>query len=429
MNNIGLLIKMSRIQQNMKQVTLARGICSTSYLSKIEHNQTIASEDVINLLLERLNLNYIDLSNEEEVEFLQELYLNYKDAVINRNKDVVKEKLTIYKDKKFLFKDEVNFYTFNLYLFRLYLIAGELDSELKNLMESLNQIKDNFDDRQRFLLNLNFGLFYYVDQNYKTSLEHLENAEELISTIYLEEWESADFYNALGISNLSNSFLLNTIEYSTKALNFYKDNFIFKRAIDCYIVIGIAQTLTTKYKNAEENYLLAKKLANDLNFKEYDSIITQNLGFFYSQKNQHDLAIEYYTKSLNTTTDSNDFLLTIFSIIKEYSKQKKLDKLNFWCEKGFEYLNSLSYEKDQSYYYHFNIYNILHDIDIKNEQLFIDAIEHFEKTKDFRHANKYAIHLADLYSYNRKYKKSSQAFEKALEYQFLLKSINYMEEL
>ena len=82
MNNIGLLIKMARIQQNMKQVSLAKGICSTSYLSKIENNQTIPSEDVLQLLLERLELDYEDLSTEQELKFLSELYSLYKEAII-----------------------------------------------------------------------------------------------------------------------------------------------------------------------------------------------------------------------------------------------------------------------------------------------------------------------------------------------------------
>jgi len=86
MNNIGLLIKMSRIQQNMKQITLAKGICSTSYLSKIENNQTVPSEDVLHLLLNRLNLNYQDLSTAEEGKFLLELFSLYKEAIIERPK-------------------------------------------------------------------------------------------------------------------------------------------------------------------------------------------------------------------------------------------------------------------------------------------------------------------------------------------------------
>ncbi|MCZ8538473.1 helix-turn-helix domain-containing protein [Paenisporosarcina quisquiliarum] len=429
MNNIGLLIKMSRIQQNMKQVTLAKGICSTSYLSKIENNQTIPSEDVLQLLLDRLNLDYEDLSMEQETEFLSELYLLYKDAIINRNKEDILVKLNSYKERNFLFKDESNFFTYNLYLFRLFLITETETEILLNLKEALDQMNEKFDDRQYFLFNLNSGILLHVEQQFKVSLQYFENGLDLITAFHLDEWEIADFYNALSISYLSNNHFLNTIEYSTKALNFYKDNLIFKRAIDCYIVIGIAQTLTAKYKSAEESYLLAKKLTNDLNFKEYEGIITQNLGFCYAQKNNHDKAIEYYIESLNSMKDTEGYLLTIFSIVKEYSKQNKIEKILEWCKKGFELLEANPSDKTHSYYYHFMIYSIMHENDIKDENLYKSSIEHFENTKDYRYANKYAIKLANLYSSNRKYKNSALTYQKAIEYQFLQKSITYLEEL
>ena len=363
------------------------------------------------------------------MEFLSGLYSLYKEAIIDRNKDEIKDKLVSYEDRNFLFKDETNFFTYNLYLFRLYLITEADVMTVKSHMFALEQIKEKFDVRQQFLFNINCGILFNVEQQYKVSLKHLETSLNLVTTFNLNDWEIADFYNALSISYLSNGNLLNTIEYSTKALNFYKDNLIFKRVIDCYIVIGIAQIFTTKYKSAEESFLLAKKLANDLKFKEYKGIIAQNLGFLYAQQNNHLKAIDYYTESLNSPKETNDYLLTIFSIIKEYSKQKNKDKILEWCKKGLDLLEENPSENNQSYYYHFTVYSVMHNNNLMDEDLFKSSIDYFENSKDFRHANKYAIILADLYSYHRKYKKSSLTYQKALEYQFLQKSITYLEEL
>ena len=38
MNSIGRLIKLERIKQNMSQAALSEGICSNTYLSKIEND-------------------------------------------------------------------------------------------------------------------------------------------------------------------------------------------------------------------------------------------------------------------------------------------------------------------------------------------------------------------------------------------------------
>jgi hypothetical protein len=71
----------------------------------------------------------------------------------------------------------------------------------------------------------------------------------------------------------------------------------------------------------------------------------------------------------------------------------------------------------------------MHNNDLKDESLFKSTINYFVSSMDFRHANIYAIKLAELYSFHRKYKNSSLTYQKALEYQFSQKSITYLEEL
>ena len=61
-------------------------------------------------------------------------------------------------------------------------------------------------------------------------------------------------------------------------------------------------------------------------------------------KNNHNKAIEYYIESLNSIKDTDGYLLTIFSIIKEYSKQKNIDKVIEWCEKGLNLLDTRTYQ-------------------------------------------------------------------------------------
>lgn len=65
MSSIGHIIKSERLNQSMKQTTLAKGICSTSYLSKIENNLTVPSEEVITFLLKKLNIEINQVSNEK----------------------------------------------------------------------------------------------------------------------------------------------------------------------------------------------------------------------------------------------------------------------------------------------------------------------------------------------------------------------------
>ena len=54
---VGHLIRAERIRQEMKQVVLAKGICTPSYLSKIERNLIAPSEEIITLLFNRLGID------------------------------------------------------------------------------------------------------------------------------------------------------------------------------------------------------------------------------------------------------------------------------------------------------------------------------------------------------------------------------------
>ena len=51
-------LKRKRIEKGMKLEDVSSGICSISYLSRIENNQSKPDEDSLKLLFERLDLNY-----------------------------------------------------------------------------------------------------------------------------------------------------------------------------------------------------------------------------------------------------------------------------------------------------------------------------------------------------------------------------------
>ena len=54
---VGHLIRAERIRQEMKQIVLAKGICTPSYLSKIERNLIVPSEDIAQLLFNKLGMD------------------------------------------------------------------------------------------------------------------------------------------------------------------------------------------------------------------------------------------------------------------------------------------------------------------------------------------------------------------------------------
>ena len=429
MNNIGLLIKMSRIQQNMKQVTLAKGICSTSYLSKIENNQTVPSEDVIKLLIDRLGIDYWSISLEEENQFMNQLLNFYKKSIIERNKIHIEEEIPKLFNKNLLFKNERNFYTYNLILYRLILILNPNDERCLALQNTLKHMEDKFDGRQKFLYYFNSGIYYYIQRNFVEALSFFESALSLISTFQIDEWELADFYNALSLSYLSEEKTTQTIEYASQSLAIFRNNLLFRRAFDSYIIVGIAHKKNSNFKLAEESFLLAQKIVIDLNLKDQNGMILQNLGSLAAIQGSSDKAIQYFEESLlNFSTESENYLVAILSIIMEFSKNNNTEKVIEWCYKGKLNIPKNSSTATFPFHHHFNVYLALHD-NIEYEDIMSSAVNFFENNRDYVHAHKYSIALGNKFTEKRKYKNASHYFQKANCFLYKIKTIHYWEDL
>lgn len=55
---VGSLVKYYRIKNGKTQVELCTGICTPSYLSRIENNQIYADEEIYTLLFNKLGISY-----------------------------------------------------------------------------------------------------------------------------------------------------------------------------------------------------------------------------------------------------------------------------------------------------------------------------------------------------------------------------------
>ena len=70
--SMGQMVRRIRVEQGMTQEVLADGICTTSYLSRVEHGSQIPSREIYQLLMERLGewlfLCFLEESTETRTE-------------------------------------------------------------------------------------------------------------------------------------------------------------------------------------------------------------------------------------------------------------------------------------------------------------------------------------------------------------------------
>ena len=142
----GLLIKKRRKELDISLEALSHGICSPSYLSKIENNILVANDDIYNLLFKKLGISTMDTIKEEKIKQMLDLFFKYymsSDSKIFK----VMDELLEYKD------EVVSSYLFVQYqLFLLY--ASEMNSQINISLAEVEAYYSYMDDSQREYFNL-----------------------------------------------------------------------------------------------------------------------------------------------------------------------------------------------------------------------------------------------------------------------------------
>ncbi|PEO36733.1 helix-turn-helix domain-containing protein, partial [Bacillus pseudomycoides] len=136
---------------------LCQGICSVSYLSKIENGKIEASEEILQLLCARLEIAVSDLRDvEEEVKEKLDDWLN---ALVHLDKQQVER---IYNELQSEMKNVLDFEIINYYnlLYTRYLIMKRDLPALEEELEKLKKMYKKYSPFQKLLYTYSRALLY-----------------------------------------------------------------------------------------------------------------------------------------------------------------------------------------------------------------------------------------------------------------------------
>ncbi len=428
---IGHLIRAERVRQEMKQIVLAKGICTPSYLSKIERNLIEPSDEIALLLMNRLAIDPSKLQKNDEqteLEFKKLLMDTYKTVITSRNDELTKDKLSYLEQNSPLFENDSLHYTYLLITLRFRLILREDIEVLKNEIEALQHSVDQFDAYQLYLFQLNKALFYYGSGIRKKANAYFEDIVSKLDIIPLSEWERAEFNYMIAIIYTSEGNIFTAIDYIRKAMDFFLKNLQMNRVLDCYIIIGITRKRSEQFEESLDAYSKAMQICEDFNLHDEKGIIYHNIGTLNSTMGNSEQSILYFKKSIDSKKEESEKLISIFCLIMEYSKLNDKDLVNHWANIGLAIFHKLNDESLRSYYHHFHLFKALH-----SEEGLVEtteaAIQYFKEIQDFRYIHKYCIALAEWYYQNRKYKLSSIYYREANRYGYIYRKVEKWEDL
>ena len=427
--NIGQLIKLERQRQNMKQEYLASGICVPSYLSRIENGLVIPSEDIQQHLLKRLNVPLDALNNDGDEARLSYFKSLFKSVINSRDKQKAK---SLYQDVHIYIEEhpfEPNRLTLLVMETRLMLMLPKYSSEVQSNVSILEEFKKEMNTEQLFYLSTIQGILAYLNNNFRESSEIFTQIFTLIKSYRMEDWEMAELYYISSLSFLSEARFIISIDYVKAALSYFNQEILIERSIECLIILGIAQKSTGVLHEAVATFEKAKEISSKLESSKFNRKIEHNLGASHSLLKNHDQALIHFQNSLNESSNSEDNLITIVNILKEYHKISDSHNAIKWLRKGYDLLEHLPDNNRDFFANHLAVYQavLLDNSDFLN--IFKNALKYFESKQEYKYCSVYSFVLAKKLAEYKQYKQATIYYDLGFNYHLKQLKITSWEEL
>ncbi|MCP3031001.1 helix-turn-helix domain-containing protein [Halobacillus sp. A1] len=411
----GKALRFHRVKQGLTQNQLADGIISAAYLSKIENDQTVPAIEVLELLYERLGIDFnesaLDHPSKEKLkEWYEAIVFKRKDEAKLLRDELLQQKNSLGSHQLYIF--------YELFSIRYLLLENEVE-EAYETWGNLRQHKDTFDDEMEFYYHLITGLVKYYQAHFNEAFQELMEAKNYSSSTELEGWEVSDLYYLLALSTSQANHTSASVFYADQALEIFQSHYDLTKSADCHIVQGINYSRLKNFAKSLENFHLARKIALQTNNNVQLRLVYLNIGTLESGLENHQSAINNYKNSLEynkestSTFDHMELLTTIHSLVIENYKLGDYSGCLKWIDIGEEKLRNFP---AQAYEYHFIFYRkVINQENDLIEFVEADVIPYFQSKKEHIYIIRYSMFLADQLEKQRMYKKSSSYLRLAIQ--------------
>lgn len=339
-NITGLLIRNNREKLGLKQEYLCKGICSVSYLSKIEKGSIVASDEIIKMLFNKLDIDFnndvefikngkrlfenisrsnyfgipVDKHKLEEIRNNRNQYLN---SPLNIDYKLFElfdtlyqvESTDILKYKEYMDNDQ---------LYKAYLITGFVNEDI-NLLEEAKKINYTAD------IMIKIAYVKWLEGKY---YEAIELFLEALNAAYNEGCINLQIYICMMLGHIYMDFHVPTMQkYYDKVLillEFAKND---STGYLIYYHMGIAYS-STDFNKSEEYLLEALRLCSIDDDNSLEKIY-QKFCFLYLRYDKRENAKIYYEKAIeiNNLKTVNELIEIMISIEDYIHSEEYLEKL------------------------------------------------------------------------------------------------------
>ena len=411
LEKIGKQVFYKRLQQKMTQEELCQGICSVSYLSKIENGKIEASEEILQLLCTRLEIAVTDLRDvEEDVKGKLDEWLNalirLDKAQIERIRNELEEDMQSVQDFEI-----INYY--KLLNIRYLLMKRELPAIAEEL-EKLKNAYKKFSPFQKLLYTYSKGLLCCLQYKWKKGLEDLLETE--IMAKELGYHETGIYYNiALTYSHLEIQHL--TLHFANIALEAFRSEYKFRNVINCQILIALSYAEQGQYEEALTMYENILREAEAFADKDVlMSITLSNMGNIYYKKKKYQQAKEHYLESLQLQKQVDlNYIDTVYEMALSCIKLEQFEEAKEWINKGVTAAKREERFNTKLYLILMLQYKYFGEAKEYKEFLELEAIPFYKSAGNKIELKKVYIELAEYFAQSLKFEQSNQYYKLVIE--------------
>ncbi len=384
--DIGNFIKKRRKELNITQDEVTEGICSISYLSKIENNQIVPNDFYVREIMAKLDVDEVVYTNSlKEKDYLVKIL----DAFYYMNDDMIKE---VYRD----IKDIEHNYLINLCKLG-YTVYFKMEDHNQYVM-MLESLINNMDDFEIGLYLYFSALFFSTKEKHKVALELIQLCKKL------------------RLHNQKLEALINELSYFVKQKLYSKNSSAddFNRALNIF-------TKTNNVKKIIRMSLLKAECLIDENpLKASELLQTIKISFLDEESvDQYHYLNAVICKELKRYSDATIHLNRINKESRYYFRKMVLLLEICILEKDenmaleissliYDYIPDKS-DMTRKVYFHFISSETDED---RKDYLRNIAIPFSIKVEDYKHLKIYTDHVMDLCIENSRYKEAIQHYKR-----------------
>lgn len=338
-NSLAKFLKRRRNELNRTLEDVSRGICSPSYLSKIENCQVEVDSYYYESLFEKLDLKYENFIKERQVSFFPKIMKYY----LLEKYELLEEKLKEMVNGSLYCETELELVVL------LNNIVGKNYDEAENLIEKIEKVRNTLTKEELYIFSFLITLFLYKTNQ---TIDALEQVKVLIHNPFEEESYNIavtdlaiDIYFSLGNETMFFTYYQELLRYKNQEL--LNNRKLFHEL----------QSLVLEVKNGKKT-ILAELEDLRLTYPNLEKDITVNyyLGLIYYYLEDYQKALEIVNVS-NPTPQLLSLEATILNKINNLEQSinflTKIKQINFITKGEDVYLNYLEYirEKIEQYSY------------------------------------------------------------------------------